>query len=244
MIEIIPTNTCPPDLAELTRRSGIFSGFSTHVQLDVADGMFVPAASWPLQAGQASELQALVQEGKGLPYAETLSYEVHIMAEEPKDIGVLFARAKTARIIGHVEAFADANEVREALSAWRAAGATEVGLALLLDTPLPVIEPLVQACDFVQVMSIARLGYQGAPFEPSVFERIEGLRSAHPELLIEVDGGVSESNIRQLVVSGATRFGVGSAISKAPDPKAAYENLKSLAESAFTESSATKDRPL
>ena len=233
MIEIIPTNTCPPDLAELARRSEAFSKFSTHVQLDVGDGAFVSARSWPYGLGQMSELKTLVQTGEGLPCADTLTYEVHIMAEEPQDVGTWLARANVARIIGHVEAFADASEVRGALDAWRSAGAAEVGLALLLDTPLPVIEALIDACDVVQVMSIARLGYQGAPFESRVFDRIAELHAGRPDLVIEVDGGVSESNIAELVRAGASRFGVGSAIMKTDDPKAAYERLLSLAESAI-----------
>lgn len=154
------------------------------------------------------------------------------MAEEPKGVGVLFAQARVERIIGHIEAFADSREALSALEAWRTAGAREVGLALLLDTPLPVIEPLVSRCDVVQVMSIARLGYQGAPFEPRIFDRIRELHALHPDLVIEVDGGVSEKNIQDLVRAGASRFGVGSAISKAADPKSAYEHLKKLAEDA------------
>jgi ribulose-phosphate 3-epimerase len=232
MIEIIPTNTCPPDLAELTERSKLFSEFSTHVQLDIGDGAFVPARSWPYLPDQSAELDVLIRDAQGLPYSDILTYEVHIMAEEPREIGVRFARAKVRRIIGHVEAFADSEEVRTALSAWRSAGAGEVGLALLLDTPLPVIAPLLPACDVVQLMSIARLGYQGAKFEPQIYERIKEVRTAHPDMVIEIDGGVSESNIAKLVSAGATRFGVGSAITKAENPKTAYEHLKSLAESA------------
>jgi ribulose-phosphate 3-epimerase len=230
MIEIIPTNTCPPDLAELSRRSEAFAKFAGNVQLDVADGAFVPATSWPYAEGQLSELRALADNG--LPYADTLSYEVHIMAEEPRAIGEHFARAKVKRILGHIEAFADTEEARGALDAWRQAGAQEVGLALLLDTPFPVIEPLLSTCDVVQTMSIARLGYQGAPFDPRVYDRIREIRALHPDLTIEVDGGVSETNIEELTRAGATRFGVGSAISKAADPKAAYETLKKLAEDA------------
>ena len=231
MIEIIPTNTCPPDLTELARRSEEFAKFASHVQLDVADGVFVPATSWPYAEGQLAELQEL--SDKGLPHGDEVSYEVHIMAKEPKDVGVHLAQAKVERIIGHIESFADSEEAGSTLTAWKAAGAQEVGLAILLDTPLTVLEPLLPLCDVVQVMSIARLGYQGAPFEPRIFDRIRELRAMHPDFAIEVDGGVSEKNIIELARAGATRFGVGSAISKAPDPKSAYETLKSLAENAI-----------
>ena len=231
MIEIIPTNTCPPDLEELSRRSKMFAEFSKMVQLDVGDGVFIPETSWPLKDGQWQELEAMGQ-GEGLPLADSLSYEVHLMVTDPAEIGILLARAKAKRIIAHLEAFPDSNQIPEIFNAWRGAGAAEVGLALLLDTPLSLLEPVVAVCDVVQVMSIAKLGYQGAAFEVRAFERIQELRSTYPTLVIEVDGGVSEKNIAELARAGATRFGVGSAITKADNPSMAYERLKSLAENA------------
>ena len=236
--QIIPTNTCPPNLAELSARSALFAQFSDWVQLDVSDGIFTPERSWPYGEGQWVELEALAAEAK-LPSAPDLKYETHLMVEEPREIGLRLAEAGVRRIIGHVEAFADEKEIHTALGAWRSAGALEVGLAILLDTPLPVLEPMIPACNVVQVMSIATLGRQGAPFDTRVITRIEELHASYPELVISVDGGVSEKNIIELVRAGATRFGVGSAITKAADSKAAYEKLKSLAESAVT-----KNRPL
>lgn len=233
MIEIIPTNTCPPDLSELESRSELFSAFAPHVQLDVADGNFVPAKSWPYFEAQKSELEALAGGPKNLPLSGRVGYEIHIMADAPSEIGTLMARAGAVRILGHVEAFSGTQEAEEALTAWRSAGAAEAGIAVLLDTPLSFITALVPHADVVQLMSIAKLGYQGAPFEPSIFSRISELHAAHPQLVIEIDGGVSEKNIEELVRAGATRFGVGSAISKADNPKAAYEHLKMLAESAI-----------
>lgn len=233
MVEIIPTNTCPPDLAELERRTRGFSVFTPLVQLDVADGAFVPAKSWPYFEGQQAELQHLADGPANLPCSDAVQYEIHLMTDTPRDIGTLFARAGAARILGHVEAFAGTGEAQSALQVWREAGAKEVGLAVLLDTPLSFVQTLAESCDVIQLMSIAKLGYQGAAFEPSVVGRIRELHASYPAVVIEVDGGVSEHNIAELVRAGATRFGVGSAITKAPNPESAYKNLKILAESAL-----------
>ena len=233
MIEIVPTNTCPPDLAELSRRSAFFVGFSEWVQLDISDGMFTPERSWPYAEGQWAELETLSDDPSKLPSAGNLKYETHLMVEEPRELGLRLAQAGIQRVIGHVEAFADEKEILEALGAWRSAGAQEVGLAVLLDTPLPVLEPMIPACDVVQVMSIATLGKQGAPYDVRAIARIQELHSKYPELTISVDGGVSTKNIAELTRAGARRFGVGSAITKSEDPKAAYEQLKSIAESAL-----------
>jgi ribulose-phosphate 3-epimerase len=233
MIEIIPTNTCPPDLSELARRSKVFSGFSPWVQLDIADGAFVSQRSWPYEEGQWAECESMAASSQALPYSNVLHYEVHMMAEEPSRLGELLSRMGASRIIAHVEAFADTEEIHNALHLWKKAGAQEVGLAILLTTPLPVLEPLVSLIDVVQVMSIATLGAQGAPFDERAIARIHDISIQHPGAVIEVDGGVSEKNIADLTRAGARRFGVGSAISKSPDPKAAYDTLKLLAENAI-----------
>lgn len=233
VIEIIPTNTCPPDLAELSRRSELFSSFAPFTQLDVGDGKFVPEASWPYRKGQEADVQKMLEGSLSLPLCDRLFYEIHLMVEEPLEIGKALARAGAKRIIGHIEGFADKREALYALESWKHIDTLEAGFALLLDTPIPVILPVMGECDVVQLMSIASLGYQGAKFEERVILRIEELHAQYPDLAIEVDGGVSEKNIAQLVRAGARRFGVGSAISKADNPRAAYENLKALAESAL-----------
>jgi pentose-5-phosphate-3-epimerase len=79
-------------------------------------------------------------------------------------------------------------------------------------------------------MSIATLGKQGAPFDERIFERIEILHARFPAAVISIDGGVSVTNIERLAKAGARRFGVGSAITKAPDPKVAYTQLLALAQ--------------
>ena len=59
--------------------------------------------------------------------------------------------------------------------------------------------------------------------------RIRELHDTYPALAIAVDGGVGEANIAKLAQAGATRFGVGSAITKTPDPAAADEALLAMA---------------
>jgi pentose-5-phosphate-3-epimerase len=82
------------------------------------------------------------------------------------------------------------------------------------------------------LMSIATLGAQGAKFDDRIFDRIATLHALRPNLVVSVDGGVSESNIERLARAGATRFCVGSAISKSPNPSATYARLMELAKSA------------
>lgn len=232
MIEILPTNTCPPDLGELTRRSEAFADFAPYIQLDICDGKFAPVLSWPYQSGQWAELQEIAKVQSGLPFSDRIGYEAHLMVEEPESIGELLARAGCKRVLAHVETFESDEAVTTAFLKWRQAGASEVGLAVLIDTPLSILDSLASKCDVIQLMSIATLGAQGAAFDTRVIARIVSLHAKYPNLVIAIDGGVSEGNIVELVQAGARRFGVGSAISKAENPVEAYARIKNLAESA------------
>lgn len=225
MIEIIPTYV-PRDVGDLSVGLENIRSFATAVHIDVDDGIFAPITTWPyIKQGEFGDFD--------LSAAEGLFSEIHLMVEEPQSIGVAFVRAGAQRIVGHVEGFADANEVLGALSAWKKAGASEVGLGLLLRTPFEVVAPFIPMCNVVHLMSIATIGTQGIPYESSAPTRIAEFHRLFPDVRISVDGGVSENNIADLVRAGATRFGVGAAISKAPNPKAAYENLKIIAENAL-----------
>lgn len=225
---IIPTNTCPSDFSELSRRTEQFLPFAQEMQIDIADGVFAPVASWPYIHGQWSELESLVTEGRTLPFADTILYEAHMMVSDPRMLGALLARAGCKRLIYHTESVRE-DAVKVMVSEWKDAGAREIGVALCIDTPLEHIDTAVDHCDFVQLMSIARIGSQGQPFDERAVTRVEEIHATYPDLLVAVDGGISESNIELLVRAGANRLCVGSAISKAADPAAAYASLHTRA---------------
>ena len=224
-IEILPTNTCPPDYPELVRRATAFAKFSPSMHLDISDGKFTSVTSWPYADEQWPELEKMADRREILPLSKIVFYEAHMMVEAPLRVGTLLARIGCRRVIGHVETFSGSAAIKEAFSAWRAGGAEEVGLSLLLDTPLSALDEYAGICDTVLLMSIPTLGKQGAPFSESIYEKISMLHKKYPELVIGVDGGVSDHNIRKLVEAGATRFGVGSAITKTADPAEAYAHL-------------------
>lgn len=154
------------------------------------------------------------------------------MVSDPGLLGVLFAEAGARSIIGHLEALSGVDNAKQIFEDWRASGARSIGLAVLLQTPLEDVIPYLSNVDFVLLMTIARIGVQGIPFDESAPARVAEFRRRFPNVLIAVDGGVSASNIEELARAGASRFGVGSAISRASNPAEAYVRLKHLAESA------------
>lgn len=226
---ILPTNTCPPDLVELEKRTAAVLDFAPEIQLDACDGVFAPVTSWPYLEGQWQALEAMAEKGETLPHADRVLYEAHLMVQEPRAIGTLFARVGCTRILPHIETLTGREATAVLFDEWRAAGAKEVGVSLLLDTPLSALEPYADMCDAVQLMSIAKVGAQGQPFDESIFSRIEELRTMYPDMMVAVDGGVAESNVEALTRAGANRLCVGSAISKASDPAAAYASIHARA---------------
>lgn len=220
-VEIIPT-CVPRSLDELTARAREISEFAPMIHIDIVDGIFAPNSTWPYtEHGVFGALDLSNISGLGA--------EIHLMVEEPLEIGERFAEAGAFRVIGHVEAFEDADHVHSALRTWKRNGARETGLGLLMHTPIEIIEHHLLAIDVVQLMTIASIGRQGIPYDEGAPARVAEVHARYPDLLLSVDGGVSEKNIADLAHAGARRFCAGSAIAKAADPKAAYERLKALA---------------
>ncbi|PIR83806.1 hypothetical protein COU18_02365 [Candidatus Kaiserbacteria bacterium CG10_big_fil_rev_8_21_14_0_10_51_14] len=217
-IEINPT-IVPTALSDIETESAHFASFASYFQIDVADGKFAPNTTW------------LPQEGDCLP--GQYSYEVHMMVEDPASVGTLFAHAGAKRLIVHVETLKDVESTKQLFGAWRDAGVESIGVAMLLHTSFEDVEPYLSFSDFVLMMTIARIGVQGIPFEERSIERVAEFARLYPDVLIAVDGGVSEKNIADLVRAGATRFGVGSAIARAPCPSASFQNLTSITQDAL-----------
>ncbi len=224
-IEIIPTCVAR-DASDLVSAGQKIRAFATSVHVDVDDGIFAPHLSWPyVRAGEYDPFDLSALAG--------MTTEVHLMVGEPREVGAAFARAGATRIIAHAEAFPDTETMHGALDMWKQNGAAEAGFALLMDTPLEVVEPLIAACDVVHLMSIATIGTQGIPYDARASARVAALRARFPDALISVDGGVSEENIGDLVRAGARRCCVGSALMRSENPAEAFERLKTAADSAI-----------
>ena len=224
-IEIVPT-CVPTEAADVTRGAHAIRAFAHAIHIDVVDGLFAPAYTWPYS--EKGVFGAFDLSGAG-----ELLKEVHLMVQEPREIGIAFAKAGASRIIGHVEAFSSEDEAHSTLAEWKKSGASEVGLGILMGTPFEVLEHHLALVDVIHMMSISSIGTQGIPYNPAAPARIFEFHKKHPEILLSVDGGVSASNIADLVRAGVRRFGVGSAIAKARDPEGAYRELKAAAEDAL-----------
>lgn len=233
-IEIVPTCVAR-SIDELLTTMEKVRAFAPSIHIDVDDGVFTPESSWPFsEKSRVGEFDISKLSGA--------VFDVHLMVSDAREIGEIFIKASARSVIAHIESFASAGIARDTFKAWHALGAQELGLAILLDTPLQKIEPLLPYCDFIHVLSVATIGSQGASFDRRAIERLETLHQSHPILPLSVDGGVSLDTVEGLVRAGARRLAVGSAIMQAPLPAQEYERIKTVAERVLA--TIAEDRPL
>ncbi|MFD2551937.1 ribulose-phosphate 3-epimerase [Bizionia sediminis] len=186
--------------------------------IDVMDGHFVPNISYGMPVIEAIKKHA------------TKPLDVHLMIEKPERYIEEFARVGADIITVHYESTI---HLHRTLSQIENAGC-KTGVVLNLTTPVSVLEDILPKCYMVLLMSI-NPGFGGQKFEDITYNRIKKLRSMIDaqglQTRIEVDGGVTDKNIKQLVAAGADAFVAGSHVFKSANPSNAIKTLKLLANS-------------
>jgi ribulose-phosphate 3-epimerase len=183
------------------------------LHLDVMDGSFVPNLTYGMP------IVAAIRKLTDLPI------DVHLMIQRPQSYLKQFREAGADILTIHIEAVEDPRPVLEQI---RSLGCG-AGIALNPPTPISRLEPCLDLCDLVLVMSV-QAGFGGQSFNPIALDKLRQLRElAEPDLLLEIDGGISPATITQASAAGAQLFVVGSAIFGKPDYQQAVTELTHLA---------------
>lgn len=194
----------------------------SRIQIDVVDGLFATPASWPYTAPE--ELKSCGM----LPRLEKCTYEIDLMCLDAESAAEAWLALGATRLTFHAEA--DTNPKRLLLSARKHFGhIVSFGLALNIDTDISLVEKYLGDIEYVQFMSIAKIGRQGQLFDSRVLDKISEFHLKHPGVAIQVDGGVSLENAKELLHAGVSCLIIGSKIVRAKDPSAviaAFENLQ------------------
>ena len=226
MIEIVPA-ILPNSFGDLEEKLAIMQGTVRRVQIDAVDGIFAPNKTWPYTEG--SRFERILAEEEGMPFWEEFDFEFDAMVAHPKVEIPKFLKAGATRIVIH-GAGSDILDMLTLLQPEREGDfAIEVGVALLPGDDAALFAQYRELCDFVQVMGIAKVGFQGSEFDERSLGLITSLRHNHGELTIQVDGGVRLSNARALAHAGANELIVGSAIFANTEPLEALRALKAEA---------------
>lgn len=233
-MEIIPA-IMPDSYDDLVAKAGRVRGLVPLAQIDIMDGVLVRSKSWPYATGGLKKDKHFVdlsKQNEGMPYWEELDYELDLMIAEPEKHIDEWLPLGASRLIFHIEAIKNhnlfwGNDIfKEGARDINGEKVVEVGLAIDPGTSLEVLEHYITKVEFVQCMGIAKIGYQGQPFDERVLEHVNQLRVKHPNLAISVDGGVSLRTASLLKAAGANRLVAGSAIFGANDAASAIRELK------------------
>ncbi len=169
------------------------------IHVDVMDGHFVPNIT----------IGPLIVEA--VRSVTSLPIDVHLMIENPDNYIPAFAKAGAAWISVQIETSVHLNRSVQLI---RECGA-KPGVVLNPSTPIQTLEWIIDAVDYVLIMSV-NPGFGGQAFITNSLDKIKALRqmirSKNLKTPIQVDGGVNEKTIADIATAGADIFVAGSAI--------------------------------
>lgn len=172
----------------------------TWVHVDVMDGQFVPN----LTIGPPV-LRCLA---RAVP---DMFYDAHLMIATPKRLAGEFIQAGASLITIHFEACDDP----AALCRYLRRQGVRVGVSVRPRTPVAVLRPLFRLVDLVLIMTVEP-GFGGQQLIVRTLNKVRELRRLRDDgshqFLIQVDGGVNESNVRLVAAAGAEVIVAGTAI--------------------------------
>jgi ribulose-phosphate 3-epimerase len=164
-----------------------------YVQVDMMDGTFVSSKSFP------PEMISTVNT--------PLSFEAHLMVEDPLDCMNRINNRGLKKVIFHFESKVDhlnvAAEIRR-----RGLG---VGMAIKPETEIDEFRKLVPHVDTLLFLTVEP-GRYGSPFRPEVIRKVAESRRFFPDKTISVDGGISLDNLEMFYTIGVDYVCVGSRI--------------------------------
>ena len=171
-----------------------------YIHVDVMDGLFVPNISF------GPPVIKYVKKA-----AENVPLDVHLMIEAPERYIDEFKKAGADILTIHYESTKD---VRKTVELIKAAG-MKAGVAIKPKTPVSVLRELLPELDMALIMSVEP-GFGGQSFIPESFDKIRELRAMIKEINplcdLEVDGGIKEDNLKDVLDAGANVIVAGSAI--------------------------------
>ena len=222
-IEIIPA-ILVDDFQELQDQIELIRLGTKRIQIDICDGQFVQNATWPYRKPD-NNFEMLIREDISMPAWETIDYEFDLMVNKPEEVVDDWVSVGATRIVLHIESKGNIKQAVEKLL-----GRVEIGIALNIDTPVKTISDAMinEQIQFIQLMGIDHIGFQGQEFDAKVIKKIAEVRKAFPDMPIQIDGGVSLETAHDLIEAGVDRLIVGSAIMSAESPLNALEEFQAL----------------
>jgi len=165
--------------------------------IDIMDGVFVPNISFGMPV-----LKAICKHAKK-------TIDVHLMITDPDRYIKTFAELGSDILTVHFEA---CTHLHRTLQAIKAEG-MQAGVALNPHTNVSLLEDVINDIDLVCIMSV-NPGFGGQRFIENTYTKVQQLKDLitrkGASTKIEIDGGVTNKNAKQLVDAGADVLVAGS----------------------------------
>ena len=181
--------------------------------LDVMDGLFVPNISFGMPI--VSSIRKMTKK----------PLDVHLMIIEPERYIDRFVEIGSDILTVHIEATTEMDKILGKIKD----SSIKSGIAINPDTPINILENYINKVDLVCLMGV-HAGFGGQKFIEKTFDRLIELKSlidsTDSSAVIEIDGGVDNTNSKKLKSLGADILVAGSYIFKSSDINNAIDSLK------------------
>jgi len=186
------------------------------VHVDVMDGRFVPNISFGFPVIKA--MRSLSKK----------PFDVHLMIVEPEKYAADFKNAGADILTVHIEA---SPHLHRTIQLIKSLG-MKAGVALNPHTPISDLSEIIQDIDLVCLMSV-NPGFGGQSFIANTLSKTKALKqliqTKQAHCKIEIDGGVTLQNAKEILAAGADVLVAGSSVFNAANPIQAANDLKSIA---------------
>ncbi len=170
-----------------------------YIHVDVMDGQFVPNITIGIPV-----VKALRQHITGI-------MDVHLMVEEPDRFLKDFKEAGADILTVHIEA---TKHIHRTIQCIHDLG-IKAGVAINPGTPVSQLEPIMDDVDLILIMSV-NPGFGGQKFIPYSLEKLRQVKAylakSQRNILVEVDGGATLDNVKELIEAGANLIVAGSSV--------------------------------
>lgn len=202
MKNILSPSILSADFAQLGEQlKGVDEAGAQYIHIDVMDGFFVPSISF------------------GMPVIKSIRsvtkkvFDVHLMIEKPERYIKEFVECGSDIITFHLEA---CDCIKETIDTIHSYG-LKAGLSIKPATKVEELIPYLDDLDMILIMSVEP-GFGGQKYIETSTEKIRKTRElierSGREIDLQVDGGIKQDNLEEILDAGANIVVAGSSIFK------------------------------